>query len=743
MNTAFIDHLEIRKSGRVHSISLFYLAKHEIEAAQLSSVLGDAIENRLAPDEIVFLVRSFLQDDLVSLLKTDSKFVTALRHLPPYTTVSVIAFDDKGSELPPIVVAGTAKHSAVRIGPLKRQILSRLFIRNNGFVEATDAYHFRNPSGRHTRKFMRASNVLVSQAEVSFLAFCILDRIFEECRYVYVDTPTLFSVVGAINDILHSFKRAPLYAHNFRSYEGALNEPFRENIHSLTLISASSSGSLAELLTTRKKLDPNKIVHLFFLGPRHEEYQIVANLERDQRENPEGADRLPPSFRESEGCKLCDDGSSAVELRGDQFHIATPDTEPLIILQNHGPKGLRDTMARIAGNGATSVSIGPRPKGDNTEYYIDFQKLLETPAYVERLNYFAVKCAPANTKYILSADKQSLPLIDHIQSICPQLASASIVDVSDIESLRVGATDAIMVVANVIESGRSLMELSQALRSVAEKTPLTYFVGLEKDSQSKARGKLSTNLTLTANPASHAYVAVERLVLPKSRSMNSWSQERDFWSNPRVKLHLIGAAREIIQARLSVLGNARAGAKGTLFLNADVTHPISLMPGWVFWPEKSDPDICSDSDAFYIVSGVLQSLRERERGSLPPGKLLNDWLNHTLVDPENFNRFNDTMIQAGLLRAATPAELNFANSEKISQEMRRIVCHLVDAHASPRGAAAAEFLLAVLLGRLTLQTADLKKVVEHCGSASDLLQSMGVLIDLVLVSKKLSVSSTI
>ncbi len=85
------------------------------------------------------------------------------------------------------------KPSNVELDDLLRRGATAIFRSNGGFVEATSAYHFRNPSGRHTSRFIRLSNILVRQPEITLLGVCALKYVSTRTRRIYVDTPSLLS----------------------------------------------------------------------------------------------------------------------------------------------------------------------------------------------------------------------------------------------------------------------------------------------------------------------------------------------------------------------------------------------------------------------------------------------------------------------------------------------------------------------------------------------------------------------
>ena len=88
----------------------------------------------------------------------------------PDTPTTLLSFDEFGIEIRRQVLSTLDKPSNVELDDLLRRGATAIFRSNGGFVEATSAYHFRNPSGRHTSRFMRLSNILVRQPEIMLSA---------------------------------------------------------------------------------------------------------------------------------------------------------------------------------------------------------------------------------------------------------------------------------------------------------------------------------------------------------------------------------------------------------------------------------------------------------------------------------------------------------------------------------------------------------------------------------------------
>jgi hypothetical protein len=105
---------------------------------------------------------------------------------------------------------------------------------------------------------------------------------------------------------------------------------------------------------------------------------------------------------------------------------------------------------------------------------------------------------------------------------------------------------------------------------------------------------------------------------------------------------------------------------------------------------------------------VLQGLRGAVRKS--GSSLQKAWFYSTILDPENFSRFNDGVIQASILRAARPSELDYRDHPSASREAARLVGRIIGYPASAGGDAAREFALALATERLRLHDDDHKRI---------------------------------
>lgn len=109
------------------------------------------------------------------------------------------------------------------------------------------------------------------------------------------------------------------------------------------------------------------------------------------------------------------------------------------------------------------------------------------------------------------------------------------------------------------------------------------------------------------------------------------------------------------------------------------------------------------------MTSALQNAREF---SDPLLKLASTVHETVVLDAENFLRFNDGVLQASLLRAALPHELDYSGSPEFSEVLREFLEKVFVNYSKNYGRAAPEFALALATGRMRLTDTDKKLLIE-------------------------------
>jgi len=706
-----------RTAGSQHCDTLVaFIASRTLDPGAVASELEKEVDVRLIPDQLIFVCRESVADDVVRAFRATGPFRRLRERLLERTPTTLISFGSLGIETRRQLLSEGEHPSDLAFEEILRRGGTAIFERNNGFVQSTSTYHFRSPSGRHTSRFMRLSNILVRQTEISFVALCAMRFVPEGTKTVYVDTPSLFGVVAAMNDFRSSEGGlAPVSADSYRSYDHVKTYKYFRTVDSIALVSASSSGNLALRLQERG-FKPDAIVHILFLGVRTPALIAGVDLTRDSEENPDGYQPTREDNKDTD-CSLCRSGSIPVALQGDQFDIAGPQPDPLVITRTAAHAALRETMARHAGTGVFRVN-GGRPA---RHYAIDPERVAADGTALKRLQYMAAARVPARLGHCVAANEGSVEFARRLHAAAGSDARIFLPNEFDdlVTEAAEGFEHPILVVSAVVGSGRQLLDISRRLRS-CPKAPLIYFAGIMATPSAAHTKTLERSLALTSNAAAHALYFIDELNLPPADAPNPWDRELTLFDSI---VNSGGTLSTGLDRRRERLRKVSVPLQTELFLTNTPTAALKLQAGFAFWDEAVVARPHSQADVYYTMGAVLQGLRTAEPTAALK-TLRTEWFYRTLLSPENFGRFNDAVIQASLLRAARPSELDFTDNRAASRDAARMIRRIVESARTPRGEAAAEFLIALATGHLRLAKEDLGTVFDGLSSQTAVVDEL-------------------
>src|SRR5690606_40036101 len=84
-----------------------------------------------------------------------------------------------------------------------------------------------------------------------------------------------------------------------------------------------------------------------------------------------------------------------------------------------------------------------------------------------------------------------------------------------------------------------------------------------------------------------------------------------------------------------------------------------------------------------------------------------------LICPTNFNRYNDGVIQASILRSAKGEELNYSLDKEVSARIKDILVTLFKYRKTTQGEAVLELLYAIATNKIRIVKDDLVSILEQ------------------------------
>jgi hypothetical protein len=300
-----------------------------------------------------------------------------------------------------------------------------------------------------------------------------------------------------------------------------------------------------------------------------------------------------------------------------------------------------------------------------------------------------------------------------------------------------------LVVASIVVSGREILSVSRALRTLHEGEPIGYLLGLMRPTTEQAGKDLESNLTWGPRGKAFDFSAVQRIYIPSERDSEStpWEREAELlrriadYLQEQSKSRIVEAQLQAVQNRLNFVTTAPLPE---LFLPGEWVGQesrLALRPNFAFWPFALAKGIDgSQADVYFTMTAILHSLRSTQTG----GAALHRDHNWTVLDPRNFSRFNDGVIQASLLRASLPHELDYSTDADLSHQMLGVLQGVFETGDPEEAAARSEFLLALYSGAVRLTPDDRRQAAELIERAVPMTGSlMSVLAQATMRSLKL------
>ncbi|NOK32442.1 hypothetical protein HMI49_04415 [Corallococcus exercitus] len=716
----------------ISSMSGIFVTKESIRSPSRDDLVVYLGVTPMHPREVVAQIKSFLERNpgtVGAICIVAPKF----RH---GRVEEVIACDDfvqlkarLGVEGHPCLFDRDGRINGIddtRLTRMLRRILTKVVRARHGVLGGSGAVHYAKPSQKHTDQFIRTGNVLINSVEVEMIAWGCLHRFSENTCFVYTDTSAINFVAASVRDLLSGFSHTPatFSIDSFGSYKGLEN--FAGAKHdSIWLLSATTSGSLAQKIVEKQGVTSEQIVCIFSLGAPA--VSAVCHLDYDDAHNPEGFPRIQSYAPDN--CAFCRAGSTALWLTDEQFLVSDIAVTPYLPTRKDLPKDTLDVLNQLVSQDVFRVFYQPNQHTERSDIFLDLEPhsslLLKTPSAVPRLaarfSRRIQQSLPAATDVIVHLDDPASKtlastLLNYIQSRGP---TPTMIAAGTLASPKFNASpETVVVVAATVASGTSVIDLSRTLRPISSVKSVSYFVLVDRGSTEEHARQTQQSVTTTEDGHRYDYHVIARLPLPdpSAATGNAWDDELDLIQR-LLDSCSDDALRTTLEARRDKLDAAKAhtqrGLRDHLFWTSENGSILALSPGFVFLSADIDVSTVSQADVYSIIRCLLHSLRtkgkEGKEGKEPPLKQYP--LHRKVLDVGVFYRFNDPALQAAILRAAAPAELDYSYSEMGNQSTnaRLLLVRIFKDPVAP----AAEFALALAVGRLRINEDDKKQVLEE------------------------------
>ncbi|MFB0981023.1 MAG: hypothetical protein QMC62_08915 [Alteromonadaceae bacterium] len=718
MNSFYLYKTDV--TSQHQNILVCYIASLGFDFNKFSEVIKHAVQGSPFSKELVIISAGYNKDEInEKLINNNDAIIKLKNNINNYQILNIhlglikrdgdVLFNENIDPL-----CG-ANFSLKQFFPkLIEQGFINIIKSRNLVMESSANYHFVKPSGKHTNRFIKASNVMENGAEISFLAINLLSFIKNKIDKIYTDTAGIFPVAYELLTIMRRFNNDKCcgFIDSFGGYQGLNEYHFSGSENSLVLISASTSDDLANELRKKVGLKQAKILSLFSSNSNADIESTLVSFKHyfDQTHNS-----LFTDFKSHKGhsCELCIyEKSIPLSLSNSQFVFEAPKTELYLPVATDSNKKLKDLIHNYKADEVFKCLFdGLDGKTEPVpEYFIDVSKLVkDNGAFQEKIKNLVIRNFPLSADLIVHANDQGAKdVAKYIQSEVKSLGKK--IDITPIKDVKNNPPKGgIVVVAGSIQSGKSLLDISRTLRDY-KTLPITYIVGFAKYNDPASYSKLKNDLQYNnGNPKldRHQFIAVDEMMLPiNEHRINAWDRELELLKKLMALPLKPCEALDIIKERDSLLRKAtdkqNEGLGEHLFLmRANKSHMV-LGPTFAFWSDKDNQNAFHhQATVYYTLSSVLQSLRYKRLGknTIPLG----DGYVVKQLNPLLFDRFNEGIIQASVLRSAKPRELDYSADDASSAIVGSLILKMLNEPNEDTSEALPEFLLALCTEKLQIK----------------------------------------
>ncbi|MCX6585292.1 MAG: hypothetical protein NTX13_01760 [Acidobacteria bacterium] len=686
----------------------------------LKSALKAFFDHTVPTDNVLLLGPEGLESTLQTL-STDSFIVNALPHYTQLTaqqkihtnTISSNNIHTKTTKEKP----GTGKLPT--LNQIRETGLRHLVEKHHALIDANPHFHYQKNNTTHTDKFLRTANLLVHGPEIAFIASWIAPYITDKTHFILTDTPAIHALAYAavaIKKTLIPTLKSPVID-SFGSYSGIDQFTFRQD--HLVIISASTSGNLQQRLLQKSKTKEDTMVTVLHNGETLPSGHLLCHL------NPKTFTQI--ENHKASSCAMCKRGVPLIIIAGDHFIPETPPVKEVVLLNTDSSTELRTFLKKITLKKLIKINKAVHSDAQKpNEVFIDAANFLTAiqSAPNQELERILYKI-PATTNRIIHVDDEgSRTLAEHVQTVTSSYTNRTITILNASEIFvnphaYTSQTGTTLVVASSLSTGRDLLPISQILRIIQENQSISYLVGIARARNKSSLDQLCSNLQFGERPKQHSLHIVERVFLPAEHALhaNAWEMENDFlyyWEKQNLSGDLLNVVRDRLK-QIETDGGA-SGLQDALFWPSSGGSTLKLTPKFALWDHDYTQNSPSQSDVYLTITAILHYLREG-MGRLKPWS--QNHYNRHVISPDNFYRYNDGVIQASLLRAAHPSELDYQSDLPASRRMLDWILFSISNGNVVYESALKEFLLSLAIGRLQLHKTHHEEVIRALENQPD------------------------
>lgn len=679
-----------------------------------------AYRDHLTPELVLFVYPGYLEGEVVVLLDDENIIVDLTRQNS--SSVICLSFNEYAMFSQGKVISGIGQERV----DLDLEVLGPDIVKS-GFqglmekrakdvlVKSPSGTTFVKPSGNSLEEFIYTSQLARCNFEHQFIAMSVLMHApnLDRIDTIYIDTSSISSIVESVIYYISRFRGSGckhIAYRSFSSYSGLEENIKPDNVEGAwVIISASASLSMGKDLVSDWNIDPRQVVTILSYKKLLKK-NVDVNIGNDVIYClNEYSNRDKKSF-----------SPTKVQVQGESFFAEVSTPTKASLLKKHKPAYVDESIFPFYNTKVFSVNRGGYTLFidyiELRKLYLDGNKLSKTKDLYKWIKKIVEWKIPKNLKAIISSkSKDSVALVSDFKQVffdCGfDLSSIGGIDLDDQASMKGVGEDSVLVLSPAVSTGHVFVDVNRALRLANHdgmRIFATPFVVAPSEEQFK-----SVNISLTQGTRGfkYSYLKFQKMFLT-SKNLSSWSKELE------VITEIINECEDDVAAefwitRKNMIEKDGEGLGNSIGLHCDTSGDFELVPDFVFWPDTYESQEVNLAAVYATIGAIFQNLRENKIDGV---QLSENIYQHSVLDPENFVRFNDSILQSCMWRCALPGELDYRRSDAISSDMQRILTKILSSSGSERGATSLDLLMGLATRWIKISPEEMKKVISSAES---------------------------
>jgi hypothetical protein len=673
------------------------------------------------PEEVLFVYPNYISERIVDIFKEGEKAYENIIRYGEDIPVTMLGFDQFADLTAQAVNGESLLCSDLYL--LRNQIIdSGVFNlarkrKDQVILKAPSGSVFIKPSNKSYAEFIKASELAVGYSENQFVAFSLLSKAPKNrnIRKIYIDTNSISSFVEAVLYYWTRFSNLdckPATYQSYGSYEGKDKAKPDDSSDVWLIISASRSNSMGINMAKDWGLSNDQVLTLLSYTETCEEKVGDETL-------------VDISVLSECATKEKETGSlMKVKVWGENFTAEVKKPNPVLIKATHNTKAIGKWVRPNYNLGLIQCNrlIGPnlplRSVYINCESFFSIDDKF-TQWLIRVIDWYV----PPKIKWLVyrEIDSASAKLASIIEQ---QLHDNGISGFTKIDidkaNKNITGDDSVVVAMPVTGSGETLLKLNRNLRISGHKGNRIFISPFVVSSSKTKFDQFQSSLIYGPNEMKYLFFSFNNIFIGHEGEKNSWEKELsvieylngDFW-----------------EKRASLLRDSKDGLNGFIGTpSIDSDTKLEFTQDFAFWSKDYVPNKVEHEAVYLTVSSILQGLREKPHTESDTNSLFNYVYQHSVISPDNFTRFNDSLLQSCLWRAANSRELDYRSSPDMSREFCTILERLIDDNADGLHNAAVDLLMGVATGRIQLSPGQLRSLLDKALSAYATVNENAVLL---------------